>query len=72
MKTAVPRKPGSTSRLTQMTRREFARTTLRTVWLGGMVALGAVLARRECHARGSCRGCALLAECALPWRKEKL
>jgi hypothetical protein len=52
-----------------VTRREFARTALRMVWLGGIVTLGAVLARRACRARGTCQNCALLAECALPWRK---
>jgi len=55
---------------TPVTRREFARTVLRTVLLGGIVTLGAVLARRACHARGTCQNCSLLAECALPWRKE--
>ena len=52
------------------TRREFARTAVRTVLLGGIVLIGAVLARRACGARGTCRACPLLAECALPWRKE--
>ena len=52
------------------TRREFARTAIRTVLLGGIVVVGAVLARRACNARGTCRNCTLLAECALPWRKE--
>ena len=52
------------------TRREFARTAIRTVLLGGIVVVGAVLARRACNARGTCRNCSLLAECALPWRKE--
>ncbi len=32
--------------------------------------VGAVLARRACNARGTCRNCTLLAECAFPWRKE--
>jgi len=53
----------------RVTRREFARNAIRLVALGGMVTLGAVLARRVCHARGTCQHCALLAECALPWRK---
>ena len=53
-----------------VTRREFARTALRMVWLGGIVTLGAVLARRVCNARGTCRNCPVLADCALPWRKE--
>ena len=56
--------------LPQTTRREFARAAVRMVLLGGIVTLGAVLARRACHARGTCRDCRLLAECALPWRKE--
>ncbi len=54
------------------TRREFARTALRMVWLGGIVTVGAVLARRVCHARGTCQNCPVLAECALPWRKAEL
>ena len=54
----------------QTTRREFARTAIRTVLLGGIVVVGAVLARRACNARGTCQNCTLLAECALPWRKE--
>jgi hypothetical protein len=53
-----------------VTRREFARTAIRTVLLGGLVSVGAVLARRACNARGTCENCALLTECALPWRKE--
>jgi hypothetical protein len=56
--------------LPQTTRREFARTAIRTVLLGGIVAVGAVLARRACNARGTCSNCTLLANCALPWRKE--
>jgi len=55
----------------QTTRREFARTAIRTALLGGIVVAGAVLARRACNARGTCQNCTLLAECALPWRKEK-
>jgi predicted kinase len=54
-----------------VTRREFARTAIRMVWLGGMVVLGATLARRACRARGPCQNCTLFAECALPWRKAK-
>jgi len=54
----------------QTTRREFSRTAIRTVLLGGIVVVGAVLARRACNARGTCSNCTLLANCALPWRKE--
>ena len=57
--------------LMQVTRREFARTALRNLLLGGIVALGTVLARRACHARGTCQNCRLFAECELPWRKEQ-
>jgi hypothetical protein len=74
MKTNPPQPPpwethGRDARAT--TRREFVRTAVRMVWLGGIVTVGAVLARRVCHARGTCQNCPVLAECALPWRKAR-
>ena len=54
-------------------RREFFRDAMRTLLLGAMAVLSAVLARRtrsladqRCVNRGLCNGCAVFAECGLP------
>ena len=55
------------------TRREFLRSTARTVLLGSVGVIGALLFRRgrDCANRGGCGGCNLYIGCALPWREEK-
>jgi hypothetical protein len=49
-----------------MNRRAFFRTLL----LGALAALGAILGRRSCAGRG-CNGCGEFARCSLPWKEAR-
>jgi len=55
------------------TRREFLQTATRTVLLGAVGLLSAVLVRRRqnCTTRGGCRDCNLADNCVLPWKEPR-